>query len=61
MKQECITVDFNDKVIGSKSKLNCHLHSEDLPLHRAFSLFLFNSVGELMMQQRASTKITFPG
>jgi len=29
-------------------------------LHRAFSVFLFNTKGELLMQQRASEKITFP-
>ena len=30
-------------------------------LHRAFSVFLFNTKGELLLQQRASEKITFPG
>jgi len=30
-------------------------------LHRAFSVFLFNPEGSLLLQQRASTKITFPG
>ena len=29
-------------------------------LHRAFSVFLFNSQNELLLQQRASEKITFP-
>jgi isopentenyl-diphosphate delta-isomerase len=29
-------------------------------LHRAFSVFLFNSRGELMLQQRSDEKITFP-
>ena len=29
-------------------------------LHRAFSVFLFNSKGELLLQQRAQEKITFP-
>jgi isopentenyl-diphosphate delta-isomerase len=30
-------------------------------LHRAFSVFLFDeSTGELLLQKRASTKITFP-
>jgi len=29
-------------------------------LHRAFSVFLFNSKKELLLQQRASEKITFP-
>lgn len=30
------------------------------PLHRAFSVFLFNRAGQLLLQQRAGSKITFP-
>jgi isopentenyl-diphosphate delta-isomerase len=30
-------------------------------LHRAFSVFLFNDEGKLLLQQRADEKITFPG
>ena len=30
-------------------------------LHRAFSVFLFNAKGELLLQQRSDEKITFPG
>ena len=30
-------------------------------LHRAFSVFLFNSAGKLLLQQRSDAKITFPG
>ena len=30
-------------------------------LHRAFSVFLFNTRGELLLQQRSDAKITFPG
>jgi isopentenyl-diphosphate delta-isomerase len=30
-------------------------------LHRAFSVFLFNTKGELLLQQRSDAKITFPG
>lgn len=30
-------------------------------LHRAFSVFLFDSQNRLLLQQRASEKITFPG
>lgn len=29
-------------------------------LHRAFSVFLFNSENKLLLQQRATEKITFP-
>jgi len=30
-------------------------------LHRAFSVFLFDSQNRLLLQQRATEKITFPG
>lgn len=30
-------------------------------LHRAFSVFLFNQNKELLLQKRASTKVTFAG
>ena len=29
-------------------------------LHRAFSVFLFNEEGKLLLQQRAASKITYP-
>lgn len=62
MEEECILVDENDKTIGSASKKVCHLlqNIEKGMLHRAFSVFLFNSKGELLLQQRAEEKITFP-
>ena len=62
LKEECILVDENDRVIGSESKKNCHLNSNIRAgmLHRAFSVFLFNTKGELLLQQRATAKITFP-
>eukprot|EP00051_Salpingoeca_urceolata_P009893 m.120255 g.120255 ORF g.120255 m.120255 type:complete len:169 (+) comp16497_c0_seq4:72-578(+) len=63
MAEECIVVDLEDKAIGSKSKKECHL-MENIDkglLHRAFSVFLFNDKGELLLQQRADEKITFPG
>ncbi|KAH7840763.1 hypothetical protein Vadar_021266 [Vaccinium darrowii] len=60
---ECILVDENDRVVGHDTKYNCHLmekiESENL-LHRAFSVFLFNSKYELLLQQRSATKVTFP-
>nr|ADE05305.1 isopentenyl pyrophosphate isomerase [Curcuma wenyujin] len=62
-EDECILVDENDVVIGHESKYNCHLVEkiESLNLlHRAFSVFLFNSKYELLLQQRSETKVTFP-
>ncbi|PIN12895.1 Isopentenyl pyrophosphate:dimethylallyl pyrophosphate isomerase [Handroanthus impetiginosus] len=62
-EDECILVDENDRVVGHDTKYNCHLmekiESENL-LHRAFSVFLFNSKYELLLQQRSATKVTFP-
>lgn len=57
-------VDPVDKVIGQKDKKTAHLNSwifssDGLP-HRAFSVFLFNPAGELLLQQRSATKVTFP-
>ena len=62
LAEECILVDESDRVIGSDSKKNCHLNVniEAGKLHRAFSVFLFNSEGKLLLQQRSKAKITFP-
>jgi isopentenyl-diphosphate delta-isomerase len=60
---ECILVDENDNEIGHVSKKDCHIWgniSSGNSLHRAFSVFLFNDKGELLLQQRAAEKITFP-
>jgi len=61
LTEPCILVDSNDKVLGHATKRECHQMKEGTsPLHRAFSLFVFNNNGELLLQQRSSTKITFP-
>ncbi|KAG6645327.1 isopentenyl-diphosphate Delta-isomerase I-like [Carya illinoinensis] len=60
---ECILVDENDRVVGHDTKYNCHLWEKiesGNMLHRAFSVFLFNSKYELLLQQRSATKVTFP-
>lgn len=62
MEELCIVLDYNDIPIGAGTKKLCHLMSninEGL-LHRAFSVFLFNEDGKLLLQQRADEKITFP-
>ncbi|ESO11609.1 hypothetical protein HELRODRAFT_71437 [Helobdella robusta] len=62
MEEECILVDESDKKIGSASKKVCH-KLENINkgmLHRAFSVFLFNSRNELLLQQRSLAKITYP-
>lgn len=62
MDEVCIVLDDNDLPIGSASKKVCHLMDNINKglLHRAFSCFLFDSQNRLLLQQRASEKITFP-
>jgi len=36
------------------------VHTGDTPLHRAFSIFLFRQNGDLLLQQRARSKKTWP-
>ncbi|XP_043471531.1 isopentenyl-diphosphate Delta-isomerase 1 [Leptopilina heterotoma] len=62
LEERCILIDEFDKSIGEATKKYCHLISKEgsVPLHRAFSVFLFNANGDLLLQKRSSTKITFP-
>lgn len=63
LKDTCILVNEVDEVTGHASKKECHIFDSGRPkglLHRAFSVFLFNAKNELLLQQRASSKITFP-
>jgi hypothetical protein len=64
VKDTVLVLDEQDNVIGSASKRSSHEFTVGQPraiLHRAFSVFLFDeSTGELLLQQRASSKITFP-
>ncbi|KAI9797122.1 MAG: isopentenyl-diphosphate delta-isomerase idi1 [Piccolia ochrophora] len=62
MDEVCIVLDNDDKPIGSASKKTCHLmkNIDQGLLHRAFSVFLFDSNNRLLLQQRAPEKITFP-
>jgi isopentenyl-diphosphate delta-isomerase len=61
MEEMCVQVDDNDNVIGPVSKKISHLNSKirEGLLHRAFSVFLFDSQGRLLLQQRSSKKITY--
>ncbi len=52
--EKLILVDENDKVIGYENKDVCH--NGDGMLHRAFSIFIFNDRGELLLQQRSKNK-----
>ena len=51
--EEVILVDEHDREIGLMEKIEAH---EKALLHRAFSVFIFNENGEMLLQQRAFTK-----
>jgi len=53
-----ILVDENDNELGVMEKIAVH---EKGLLHRAFSVFVFNSQNELLLQQRADEKYHSPG
>ena len=56
--ERLILVDEDDNQTGLLSKAECH--DGDGVLHRAFSIFLFNDAGELLLQQRAAGKRLWP-
>ena len=58
MAEAIIVVDEYDEVLGSMSKLEAHTGAGTY--HRAFSVMLFDTSGRLLLQKRASSKITFP-
>ncbi|XP_017880337.1 isopentenyl-diphosphate Delta-isomerase 1 [Ceratina calcarata] len=62
LEERCILVDQADRPLGEASKRDCHRVNDQgqVLLHRAFSVFLFNSKGELLLQKRSANKITFP-
>lgn len=53
MKEEVILVNEADEQIGVMEKMEAH---EKGLLHRAFSVFIFNTKGEMLLQQRALNK-----
>jgi len=53
MTEMVILVDPHDREIGIEEKIKAH---RDGKLHRAFSVFVFNEKGEVLLQQRAFNK-----
>jgi isopentenyl-diphosphate delta-isomerase len=53
MEEQVILVNEDDQQMGTMEKLEAHLSGL---LHRAFSIFIFNSEGKLLLQQRALNK-----
>jgi isopentenyl-diphosphate delta-isomerase len=60
MAEELIVlVDKDGKPVGTAEKLDAH--NANTPLHLAFSCYVFNDVGQLLITQRAASKKVFPG
>ncbi|WP_269525517.1 isopentenyl-diphosphate Delta-isomerase [Coraliomargarita parva] len=57
--EEVVLLNEAGQAIGSAPKDK--IHGRSTPLHSAFSIFLFNLHGEMLIQQRAWTKQTWPG
>ena len=53
MIEEVVLVNEKDEAVGAMEKMAAH---EQAVLHRAFSVFVFNTNGDLLMQQRAFSK-----
>ncbi len=53
-----VLVDVHDVPIGTMEK--DVVHTAHTPLHRGFSVFIFNDRGEVLLQRRSSFKQTWP-
>lgn len=56
-EERVILVDSEDRPLGTMPKMEAH---EKAVLHRAFSVFILNEKGEVMLQQRAAHKYHSP-
>lgn len=56
--EHVVLVDELNAVLGTTPK--AEVHHESTPLHRGFSLFMFNRRGEVLSQQRSAQKKIFP-
>lgn len=57
VEEQVILVNEKDEQIGTMPKLEAHKKGV---LHRAFSVFVMNDQGELLLQQRAASKYHSP-
>ena len=53
MLEQVVLVNEKDEAVGAMEKMEAHEHAL---LHRAFSVFVFNKNGDVLMQQRAFSK-----
>jgi isopentenyl-diphosphate delta-isomerase len=59
MLESVVLLDDRGQPVGQHPKSTVH-HTET-PLHLAFSLYLFDRTGRLLMTRRALSKVTWPG
>jgi isopentenyl-diphosphate delta-isomerase len=57
--EQLVLVDADDRVVGYRSKLDAHRGAGQR--HRAFSVFLFDSLGRLLVHRRSGHKPLWPG
>lgn len=57
-RNKVVLVDQNDQTLGEMEKIEAHVKGA---LHRAFSIFIFNSRGEMLIHQRSLEKYHSPG
>jgi isopentenyl-diphosphate delta-isomerase len=57
-EEKVVLVNEQDDILGFMNKMEAH---EKAVLHRAFSVFIFNDKGEMLLQQRAMSKYHSPG
>ncbi|WP_197093513.1 isopentenyl-diphosphate Delta-isomerase [Nonomuraea sp. SBT364] len=57
--EHVVLVDGSGHALGTAPKLS--VHSEHTPLHLAFSSYVFDRSGRVMLTRRASHKLTWPG
>ena len=57
--EHVVLVNENNHPVGTWNKTDAH-HAET-PLHRGFSVFLFDRLGRTLLQQRSFAKVTWPG
>lgn len=55
---QVVLVDEQDRAVGTMEKMEAHRTGK---LHRAFSILVYNSRGDLLVQQRSASKYHSPG